>query len=116
MRKAVFLNLLSFEADEEILKSGLESLQRRGYSFISSEYINRLIAELPRLKASKLRWLEDQAIPALRRDLEELQNSPVQRSARASVPLPSIAWILDHEDGDEPEEIVSNLSLLQEEV
>ena len=115
LRKAVFLNLLGFQADSTILKDALESLNRRGHTFVAV-HITRIVAEFPRIKAAKLRWLEDQAIPALRQDIELLRQSPVQRGAEASVVLPRIAWILDHAQGSEPEKTVQDMSLLEEEV
>ena len=115
LRKAVFLRLLSFQADITILKDSLESLTKRGHSFVAI-HITRILGELPRIKSEKLRWLEDQAIPALRRDIEDVQNSPVQRGASASVILPKIAWILDHDNDDEPKETVYDMQLLEEEV
>ena len=115
LRKAVFLNLLYFQADSTILKDSLESLNKRGYTFVAM-HITRLVAELPRIKTAKLRWLEDQAIPALRHDIELLRHSPVQRGAAASVVLPKIAWILDHSQGAEPEVTVQDMPLLEDEV
>lgn len=116
LRKAAFLNLFSFQADSTILKESLESLSKRGYPFVAM-HISRLVAELPRIKAVKLRWLEDHAIPALRSDIEYLQQYPMmQRGARASVVLPKFVWILDHSSGNEPEETVQDMSLIEEEV
>src|SRR5262249_25995909 len=69
LRKAVFLNIRSFQANDEILKGGLTTLTKRGYQ-IKEEMIGRLVAEMPELKAIKLRWLEDEAIPALQKDID----------------------------------------------
>jgi len=115
LRRSVFFNLRYFQADETILKEALESLNRRGHSF-DSVHITRIVAELPRIRAARLRWLEDEAIPALRRDMELLSQRPTQREAEAYVVLPRIAWILNHDQGNEPKVGVRDMSSLEEEV
>lgn len=112
LRKAVFLNLLCFQADGVILEDSLKSLNRRGYTFVA-KHITRVVADLPRIKSAKLRWLEDQAIPALRRDMER---ETLKQGFSALVVLPKVAWILDHTQESEPKELVYDMSLLQEEV
>lgn len=110
LRKAVFLNFLTFQANNEILERGLNAVARRGFP-VTVAQIGRLIAEMPDLKAARLRWLEDQAIPALQRDIDTL--GVKQRSPIADVPLPELVRI---RDDAEATETVHNMSLLKEEV
>lgn len=116
LKKAVFQEMLSFQANTNILQSALETLANRGFRNVLIHKA-RLLGELPRLKTERLRWLEDKAIPELRKDIELLQSRPmIQRGPRASIPLPRIIWVLEHENGQEPEETVTDMSLLEEEV
>jgi hypothetical protein len=116
LKRAVFLNLLSFQASDEILKRSLKSLEGRGQP-ITDVQINKLIAEMPELKRAKSRWLEDQAIPALLKEKES--NSVVGPNQGpppfAKVPLPDTIKILDQRIGV-PTVIVDNMALLKEEV
>lgn len=115
LRKAVFQQMLSFQANTQILKNALETLESRGFKNVSV-HKSRLLREMPHLKSERLRWLEDKAIPALQKSIEPIQRSFLQSVPKANVPLPKIAWILDHKNGEISDEIVTNMSLLEEEV
>jgi hypothetical protein len=113
LRKAVFLNFLAFQASDEILKGGLNALARRGIP-VTEVQAGKLMVEMPELRAARLRWLEDQAIPALQKDIDFLNVNPQeQRSASAMVPLPKLVRILPDAEATEA---VQNMSVLREEV
>jgi hypothetical protein len=114
LRRAVFVNMSVFGADETILRHGLQQLVKRGFSDLAPA-IDDVVAELPALKASKLRWLEDAAIPALEEDARKLQHSAAQRGPRAEVALPE-TFIIDADRLDVPKVTVTDLVALQSEV
>lgn len=113
LRRAVFFNVLSFEASAPILKGGLETLRRRDV-LKNSEHIGRVLSQLPDLLRIRLRWLEDEAIPALRRAIEE--HGGKQDAVFAEVPLPEKVWLVDHTDNDVPTAPVRHMPRLEEEV
>jgi len=115
LRKAIFLNLLNFQANNKILEGTLNLMIKRGFNI--SEYQKKMaISELENIKKNKLRWLEDLAIPALKEDIKKLSRSVSQSSAQACVNLPEIAWILKHKETEIPKECVSNITILENEV
>jgi hypothetical protein len=114
LRKGAFLYMYSFAADESVLTSAVQQIQARG-EYPVAEHIPRLIAELPTMRADKLLWLRRTAIPALEADIEYLSTTAEQRNADAEVPLPKIAWILNHSTNNIPTVDVSNIALLRAE-
>jgi hypothetical protein len=116
LKRSVFLNLLSFQASDEILESSLKSLKGRGQP-ITDVQIDKLIAEMPELKQIRLRWLEDQAIPALLKAKESHSGVGPNQVAppSAEVPLPDILRILDQRN-EVPTVYVNDMALLKEEV
>jgi hypothetical protein len=115
LRRAVFLNMLAFEADGDILRSALEHLVNRGHSDLKPA-IEEVVIDLPNLKVSKLRWLEDEAIPALAEDIQKLRMSPVQRGPIATVPLPQEFVVVNVSEFGQPVAHVTDMASLQEEV
>lgn len=116
LRQAVFFHLLSFNADAEVLEKALRILVSRGHRD-AEHHISTIVKDLPKLTAIKLRWLEDDALPALQRDIEHLKARPmVQRSPAASVILPRELWLMNHEKGDEPTTTVMDINELKKEV
>jgi len=112
LKRAVFLNLDALRANDAILKTTIDELQKRGHGWVAQQEA-RLMAALPQLKAAKLRWLEDWAIPTLQRTMDEI--GVRQSIPSAVVPLPQEAWILDHEPDDPPTITIRNMTALKEE-
>ncbi len=116
MRRAVFLNFLSFNADPNILRRTLITYRKQNAE-PSLNDINRIISDLPNLMRVRLKWLKQEAIPALEADIKFLEESPItQRSAFASVKLPPEAIILEvSEDNGGNKETVEDLTALKKE-
>jgi hypothetical protein len=114
LRHAVFFNLTTLQGNRAILEGTLAQLAARGRPWVAPAK-DRLVAGFPDLKALRLRWLQDAAIPALQRAIA--QRSPMQQSLpSATVTLPHEVWILDHAAGSEPTATVSSLNDMNEEV
>lgn len=113
LRRSVFLNLMTLEADESVLRGSLDTLEKRGYSWIGAHRA-RLLTEFPQIKVSRLRFLEDVVTPALQRAIQ--QHSPVAQSLpSASVALPEEARILGLAS-DEPDLTFTSMSAVEEEI
>src|SRR6266478_4556280 len=115
-RRAVFLNLLDMQAKQQFLQDGMEMMMKRGHAD-AGKVLTRIVNELPDIRTQKLRWLKDEAKPALQKAIEALHSNPMSQSqASAKVALPKIAWILNHKPGEEPTVIVTSLAILDEEI
>lgn len=113
VKRAAFIDLRKFEANDTILKNALIHLTNRGYTDMSP-CVESVVNDLDSIKILKLRWLEDKAIPALQDDIRNL--GVAQRGPSANVRLPDILAIPKELGGFEPPEItVTNMSKLQEE-
>jgi len=107
---------LDLEADPQILQDGLAMMVKRGNAE-AGKFAKRLESELTEIKAEKLRWLTDDAIPALQKSIDSLHSNPMrQGQASAVVVLPKIAWVLNHKPGEEPNVTVTSMALLKEEI
>jgi hypothetical protein len=116
LKRAVFLNVGPLRANRTILENTLQMLTQRGRGWIEGQRA-RIIAEFPELRATRLRWLEDVAIPRLQQSIDEIATRPmVQSLPNAKVPLPREVWILNHAPGDEPTVTVSSIVALKDEV
>lgn len=114
LRHAVFFNITTLQGNQAILEGTLAQLAARGRPWVA-DVKDRVAAGFPDLKTLRLRWLQDDAIPALQHAIA--QRSPAQQSLpSATVKLPHEVWILDHAAGTEPTAIVSSLDDLNEEV
>lgn len=114
LRHAVFFNMTTLQGSQPILEGTLTRLAARGRPWVAPVK-DKLVAGFPDLKALRLRWLQDAAIPALQRAIA--QRSPMQQSLpSATVAVPHEVWILDHPAGSEPTATVSSLDDLNEEV
>jgi hypothetical protein len=116
LRRAVFLNFLSFNADPNILRQTLITYGKQNGE-PSLNDINRIISDLPALMRVRLKWLKQQAIPALEADVKYLGERPmIQRSAYASVKLPKEAIIIEVSDENGGnKETVEDLTALEKE-
>ena len=112
LRRAVFLNMPVLRANGTILESTLQTLILRGRGWIEAQK-SRIISEFPLIKATRLRWLEDVAIPQLQRIISGA-GMATQSVPSAEVPLPREVWILNT-PADEPKITVSNMEALSDE-
>lgn len=87
VRRAVFTEIPLFKDDTQLLTDSLNILSARG---LTTETITKsVVADYPALLKAKLRWLEDQALPALAADEAALEARPQeQREASVDVELP----------------------------
>ncbi len=115
LRRSVFLNMSVLRANQTILENTLQALTLRGHEWIPAQK-NRIISEFPGIKATRLRWLEDVAIPALQRSRDEMRQHPMSQSvASTNVLLPREVWILNKPE-DEPKISVVDMQGLRDEV
>jgi hypothetical protein len=113
LRRSIFLNMMALQADELLLRNGLDTLAKRGYSWVDAHRA-RLLAEFPHIKVSRLRFLEDVVIPSLQKAIE--QHSPVAQSLPStSVALPEDARIIGLAS-DEPDVTFSSMAAVEDEV
>jgi hypothetical protein len=113
LRRSIFLNMMTLQADELVLRNSLDTLGKRGYSWVD-EHRARLLAEFPQIKVSRLRFLEDVVMPALRKAIQ--QHSPVAQSIPTiSVPLPEDARVIGLAS-DEPAVTFSSMADVEDEV
>jgi len=113
LKRAVFNHLSDFECDAGVLSRALSHLVNRGRSEVEA-HVERIVSELPQITQLRLRWLEDDAIPALRKEIELYKFH--QKDHSASVPIPKDLWLFQHAPRDEPTEVVVDLAELQNEV
>ena len=112
LRQAIFFNIDVLRANGTILEKTLGTLSQRGHNWIAPQKA-RILADFPEILATRLRWLEDEAIPALDRATRE-QNPVMQQVPTAKVPLPEGIQILT---ASNPAEVpVHNMAALREEV
>ena len=88
LRRAVFLNMDILRANRTILENTFDTLTKRGHRWVDGQKA-RLISEFPEIKATRLRWLEDAAVPRLQHSIDEKERHPLSRSVPAAeVPSP----------------------------
>jgi hypothetical protein len=113
LRRSIFLNKMTLQADESVLRSSLDTLGKRGYSWVDAHRA-RVLAEFPHIKVSRLRFLEDVVIPSLQKAIQ--QHSPVAQSIPSiSVALPEDARVIGLAS-DEPAVTFSSMAAVEEEV
>ena len=89
LKRSVFFNMVILRANSIILEGTLDELKKRGYHWVDDSKA-RLIAEFPKIKTLRLRWLEDKAIPAFQEAFAEIARDPsIQSMASAEVVLPT---------------------------
>lgn len=116
LRRAVFLNMAVLRANQTIIENTLKTLTMRGRGWIEGQKA-RIISEFPEIKAARLRWLEDVAIPRLQQSIGDAAARPIVQSVpSALVSLPREVWILNHAPGEEPTVTVTSMAALKEEV
>jgi hypothetical protein len=104
---------MTLQADESVLRSSLDTLGKRGYSWVDAHRA-RVLAEFPHIKVSRLRFLEDVVIPSLQKAIQ--QHSPVAQSIPSiSVALPEDARVIGLAS-DEPAVTFSSMAAVEEEV
>ena len=113
LRRAIFFNCWSFQADKAILTESLALLDARGYSFIA-DHKARLLSEFDKIKQLRLRWLEDSAIRELALEQEKMRQSPAQSAPSAWVLIPKELKVLP-DDNEKPGVSVSDMLLLKRE-
>lgn len=98
LKRAVFLNFPSFNADKTILRGVFASLVKQSTEF-SQRDTDRVLAEYTALMRLRLQWLKEQAIPALQADITRLREQPqIQEEVHASVKFPEEVIILAVDD------------------
>lgn len=113
LRRAIFLNMMTLQADEQVLGNSLDTLGKRGYSWVDVHRA-RLLAEFPNIKVSRLRFLEDVVIPSLQKAIQ--QHSPVAQSIPSiSLALPEDARVIGLAS-DEPAVTFSSMAAVEDEV
>ena len=111
LRRAVFVQIYSFQADKELLMDALNTMKRQGAKILDSD-IRRIEAELPELLRTKLQWLKKDAIPELTAYMKSPAAQAQQRTSTVQVRLPESVWIIPQSNASAD---VSQLSALQEE-
>jgi hypothetical protein len=115
IRRSVFVHMGELRANTAILQNTLDEVSKRGYDWIAQQK-PKIVADFPTIKAAKLRWIEDHAIPALQDAIDEIQRHPfIQNIPRADVQLPREMWILQHKLGEEPTITVTDMTALKSE-
>jgi hypothetical protein len=112
LRRAVFLNLDVLRANPTILQNTLDALVARGHPWVAEQKA-RIVAEFTQIKAIRLRWLQDVAVPQLERAINGA-GPATQSIPFAQVALPREVWIQD--SGQPPTVSVANLAELNEEI
>lgn len=111
LRRAVFLNLGVLRANSTILGKTLAVVAQQGFGWVAPQK-GRILGELGDIKAARLRWLEDSAIPQLQSAVDQASRSTAQTTPTAQVPFPASIRIFD----DNPGAIsVTNIEALKEE-
>jgi hypothetical protein len=114
LRRAVFQNMRTFEADAGILQHALTHfVEDRGYPELRA-CAQELTRDVPHLAAMRLKWLEGEAMPALRA-AQDQQPPFVQQEPSATVFLPE-AFVIDRTDFERPTVTVTDMTTLQAEV
>ncbi len=117
LRRAVFLNMRAFEADPNILSSALACFVRHGHSDLTSA-VDEVVTDFPKLRVSRFRWLQDQAIPTYNEAMQKRTLTVTQASWRVDVPLPHEFVIKDVAQFGPPTVSVTDtdIAMLREEV
>ena len=114
LRRAVFRNMRTFEADATILQNALTHfVEDRDYPELQS-CAQELTRDFPQLMAMRLKWLEGEAMPALRA-AQDQQSPFVQEQSSATVPLPE-AFMIDRAGFERPTVTVTDMTTLRAEV
>lgn len=114
LRRSVFQNMRAFEADAAILRNALTHfVEDRNYPELRF-CAQGVLDDFPRLMAMRLKWLEGEAMPALRA-AQDQQSPFVQREPSAEVLLPDPFKIND-EAFQHPEVTVTDMPKLRAEV
>ncbi len=112
LRKGVFLQVLAFRANGELLAESLNVLKRQGERITDAD-IARVVADLPSLLRMKLQWLRGEAIPKLTSYMQTKRAMIEQRTPAVEVALPESLWILP---GTKSMTYVTDLPSLEEEI
>lgn len=114
VRRAVFKHMRDYDASREVLQNALNHFVRdRGFSRLQN-CAGEIVADFDRLRTMRLRWLEDEAIPAL--DSAMANASPVtQQQLSAKVPLPD-EFVIDEDLLGTPTVKVKDMTSLEAEV
>jgi TolA-binding protein len=115
LRRAVFINILTFQADGDILRSALQHLVSRGFPDLKAA-AEEVVRDLPNLKVLKLRWLQDVAIPELNKAIDKASRSPMQAAVQAKIPLPREFVVLDVAEFGQPSITLTDMVKLQQEL
>lgn len=96
LRRAIFVSMHTLNADATILEKTLAGMENRGIEGVG-QHKAQILKEFPELRRRKLQWLQNSAVPALNRAMDEAQHSIRQSPPQAEVELPQGVWILDDE-------------------
>lgn len=89
LKRSVFVHMDDIRANKSILENTLDEVAKRGYDWVVRQK-PIIVADFAILKTSKLRWLEDRAIPALQDAIDEIERRPrIQDIPRADVNCPA---------------------------
>lgn len=115
IRRAVFVHMGELRADVKILQNTLDEVSNRGHGWIAP-HLPKILADFPTIKKEKLRWIEDHAIPALQKAIDEERDRPMAQDVpRATVKLPREIWIIQDNPGEQPTMTVTDMTALKSE-
>lgn len=97
-KKAVFLRVASFNANQELLREALETVKKEG-SGLTESSLARLNVEYKDILKAKLKWLKNDAVPQLRQRFtpppgQQLQQQQQEACPGLNVAIPKDFWIL----------------------
>ncbi len=85
LRRAVFLNVGRMAGDVRVLARALVTLTARGHLWVAAVH-GRLLMEYPSIKAARLEWLAEAAIPLVQRSLGQGVPNAGLVTVRAALP------------------------------
>jgi len=114
LRRAVFLNMSVLRANATIVEKTLDTLAQRGHKWVAPQKAG-ILADLPDLKTTRLRWLEDTAIPQLQQSIDAFVRRPAQGIPTARVYLPEAIQIFTRSPDDRLAVTVESMEALKDE-
>lgn len=95
LKKAVFLRIFFFKANQDILFDALKKAGREGVKGITKPNLERLKGEYQDILRARLKWLKTEVIPKLNQHaLQTEQQQQQQACSPISIAIPKDFWVL----------------------